>query len=140
MANPLSGDVHRSASMQVRHDRAAPFWAAALILLGVVGLSTGVVDLGAFWKGYVLDITGPAWNYVLVRRLASAYVDNAWTRLFAPTRTLLIFIAVCYGIETAQYLELYEATFDPWDYLAYVAVLIPLYLTDVVRRRLRTAS
>jgi hypothetical protein len=38
---------------------------------------------------------------------------------------------VCAGIEVAQYFNLYEATYDPWDFLAYVVILIPLFLIDV---------
>jgi len=37
---------------------------------------------------------------------------------------------VCIGIETAQYLELYDSIFDPWDFVAYASLLIPFYLID----------
>jgi len=113
-----------------RHDRLAPYWAACLVVLGGTGLATNWIDLGAFWKGYVLDMTGPAWNYILFRGLFTSYRENAWTRFFKPKRTLFIFLMVCAGIEGAQYLNLYEATYDPWDFLAYVVILIPLFLID----------
>lgn len=123
---------------RARHDRAAPYWAAALIVLCVVGVSTTFIKLGGFWNGYVLDMTGPAWNYILVRRLSHGYTENAWTRFFTPTRTLVLFVAFAYGVELAQYLELYDSTFDPWDFLAYVSLLLPAYLVDALatgRRR-----
>ncbi|MBN1781496.1 hypothetical protein JW948_10250 [bacterium] len=115
---------------KTRHDRLAPFWAAGLIILGTVGVSTIRIDWGYFWKGYVLDMTGPAWNYILFRGLFTAYSENIWTRFFTPVRTLIIFLIVCFGIETAQYLHLYDATFDPWDFLAYISILAPLFLLD----------
>lgn len=119
-----------SEARQTRHDRAAPFWAAALATLCTVGVSTVAIDLGPFWKGYVLDITGPAWNYILFRGRFTAWADNPWTRFFTPTRTFLLFVAVAFGIEGAQFLGLYEATWDPWDLVAYVSLLLPAYLID----------
>lgn len=113
-----------------RHDKYAPYWAIALVVLGILGLSTIWIDLGRFWKGYVLDMTGPAWNYVLFRGLFTSYADNIWTRIFTPNRTLAIFLIVCFGIETLQYFEIYNSTFDFWDSLAYISILIPLYLID----------
>ncbi len=113
-----------------RHDRLAPYWAAGLVILGGTGLATNWIDLGAFWKGYVLDMTGPAWNYILFRGLFTSYRENAWTRFFTPKKTLFIFLLICAGIEGAQYLNLYEATYDPWDFLAYVVILIPLFIID----------
>ena len=113
-----------------RHDQHAPFWAAVLVLLCCTGLATIWTDLGSFWKGYVLDITGPAWNYILFRGRFTARADNPWTRFFTPDRTVAVFILVCFGIEGAQYLGLYASTFDPWDLLAYVSLLVPLYTVD----------
>jgi|GEM_PF-645025 len=114
-----------------QHDRYAPYWAAVLFLFAAMGVATTWIDLGAFWKGYVLDITGPAWNYILFRGLFTNKTNNAWTRFFTPKRTLAIFLIVCIGIETTQYFNIYNATFDPWDFLAYVSILIPLFLIDL---------
>ncbi len=113
-----------------RHDKYAPFWALALIVLGGIGLATVWIDLGSFWKGYVLDMTGPAWNYILFRGLYTEYADNFWTRFFTPNRTLIIFLIVCFGIETLQYFKIYNSTFDLWDLLAYISILVPLYFID----------
>lgn len=113
-----------------RHNKLAPYWAAGLVVLCGTGLATNWINLGAFWKGYVLDITGPAWNYILFRGLYRSYRDTAWKRFFTPKMTLLIFLIVCAAIEGAQYFKLYEASFDPWDFLAYVSILIPVFLID----------
>ena len=113
-----------------RHDRFAPYWAGGMLVFGVSGLSTIWIDLGDFWQGYVLDITGPAWNYILFRGLFTAYADNIWTRFFTPKKTLVIFLLVCAFIEGAQYFKIYEATFDPWDFVAYISLLVPLFLLD----------
>ena len=113
-----------------KHNTMAPYWAAGLIFLCGPGLAANWLDLGHFWKGYVLDMTGPAWNYILFRGLFTTYAENQWTRFFTPMRTFLVFIAICFGIEGAQYLRLYKATFDPWDFVAYVSILLPLFLLD----------
>ena len=119
-----------TSKRKIRHDALAPFWAVALIILGGTGLATIWIDLGAFWNGYVLDMTGPAWNYILFRGLFTSFTENAWTRFFSPKKTLFIFLSVCTGIELAQYFNFYESTYDPWDFLAYVSILIPLFLLD----------
>ena len=118
-----------------KHDRFAPYWAAVQIVLGTIGLATIWLDWGAFWKGYVLDMTGPAWNYILFRGLYRSYTENAWTRFFTQKKTFFIFITVCFSIETAQYLEWYDSTFDPWDFLAYISVLIPLFILDSLQSK-----
>ena len=112
------------------HNKFAPFWAMALVLIGGIGISTSWLDLGPFWKGYVLDMTGPAWNYILFRGLYRNKVNNLWTRFFTPVRTLVIFLLVCTGIEMMQYLNLYDATYDPWDFVAYVSLLLPVFFID----------
>jgi hypothetical protein len=93
-------------------------------------LATIWIDLEAFWKGYVLDMTGPAWNYILFRGLFTSYTENAWRGFFTPKKTLFIFLLVCAGIGGAQYFNLYEATYDSWDLLAYISILFPLFLSD----------
>lgn len=123
-----------------RHDSLAPYWAAGLALLGTAGLATCFLDLGLFWNGYVLDMTGPAWNYILFRGRFTSKADNRWTRFFTPRRTFVLFVAVCFGFEGAQYLELYDATFDPWDFPAYVSFLVPLFLLDLFTEEPAAAS
>ena len=112
------------------HDRRAPYWAAALVIFCGTGLLTTVVDRPGFWNGYVLDATGPAWGYILIRHLFTSYSDTKWTRFFSPTRTFVLCVAFCFGVETAQYLELYDSTYDPLDLLAYVSLITPCYVID----------
>ena len=113
------------------HDDLAPYWAVGLILLCSTGLATAWIKIGEFWNGYVLDMTGPAWNYILFRGLYTNQADNFWTRIFTPRKTVGIFLLVCLAIEGAQYFNLYDSTYDPWDFLAYVSILIPIFLLDV---------
>ena len=117
---------------KLKHDLYAPYWAAALIIIGGIGVSTIWLRLGDFWNGYVLDMTAPAWNYILFRGLFTLQAENAWTRYFTPIRTVVIFLAVCFGIESLQYFNLYDSTFDPWDLLAYASVLILLFIVDIL--------
>jgi hypothetical protein len=118
------------AEIRQRHDSEAPYWAAFMAFLCLVGVSTAFTNLGRFWNGYVLDMTGPAWSYILFRGRFRGWADNQWTRFFTPGRTLVLFIAVVFVIEFMQYLGLYDATFDPWDLLAYLSILLPVYLVD----------
>ena len=120
----------RKNDAKLLHDKYAPYWASTLIILLGIGLSTVWFDLGPFWSGYVLDMVGPAWAYILFRGLYTAKTDNIWTRFFKPNRTFVISLGACYGIETLQYFEIYHSTFDFWDYPAYFSLLFPLYLID----------
>jgi len=117
------------------HDKQAPYWAAAMLLFLLSGLATIWFDLGSFWKGYLLDMIGPAWNYILFRGLFTSYAANAWTRFFSPQKTFLIFLMVCFGIEGAQYFKLYAATYDPFDFLAYISILTPIFLLDMHQQK-----
>ena len=116
---------------QYMHNRNAPFWAAAFIIFGLSGIATTWVDLGNFWSGYMLDIMGPAWNYILFRGLFTYYAENKWTRFFTPVRTYVIFVFISFSIEGLQYLNVYNATFDPWDLVSYVSLLTPLFIIDI---------
>ncbi len=117
-------------NLSVMHNKYAPYWAITLVILLVTGLLIIWLKLGYFWKGYVLDMVGPAWAYILFRGLYTAKADNIWTRFFTPGKTLLIFLFVCFGIETLQYFKVYNSTFDYWDFVAYISILIPLFLID----------
>ncbi len=122
------------------HNKYAPYWAITFAILLGTGLLAISFDFGSFWKGYVLDMAGPAWAYILFRGLFTAKADNIWTRFFTPGRTLIIFLTVCFGIETLQYFKIYKSTFDFWDLLAYISILIPLYLIDTgIIRKVKNA-
>jgi len=117
------------------HNRLAPFWAAAMILALLAGLGTTWVSLGSFWNGYVLDIAGPAWSYILFRGLFTEKSALRWFRIFTPVRTFIILVFVSTAIEMAQYFKLYAATFDPYDFLAYNSLLVPFFLLDLLQER-----
>lgn len=116
--------------IEQKHNKYAPYWASALLVFALSGLSTVWLDTGKFCEGYLLDITGPAWNYILFRGLYTVKADNKWTRFFTSGRTLIIFILITFTIEILQYLNVYQSKFDPFDLLAYISLLIPLYIID----------
>jgi len=123
--------MEKNTSIEQRHNKNAPYWAITLALLCAIGLSTGIFEFGPFWKGYVLDMTGPAWSYILIRGLFTKYTVNAWRKFFTPANTYFIFVMVCFLIETTQFMNLYESTFDSMDYVAYVSILTPLFIMDL---------
>ena len=104
-------------------------WKVSLVLLGVISLSTGRSKRPGFWTSYVLDMAGPAWNYILIRGQYSAKKTFLSFR-FSPEFALFLVVGICFLIETSQYFKLYNAHFDPWDYIAYVSIVIPCYLID----------
>ena len=105
-------------------------WKVVLIVLGIVSLSSGLVKTPGFWSSYLLDIAGPAWGYVLIRTQYIAGDSGFLSIRFSPEMALMIILIICFLIETAQYFEIYDAHFDPYDYLAYISVLLPVYLID----------
>jgi len=126
--------------LKKNHNRFAPYWAGAMVIFTLTALSTNWLDWGPFWKGYVLDIFGPAWNYILFRNLFTAYRNTRWTRFFTPWRTLIICVLVLFAIEGAQYLEWYDSTFDPWDFVAYVSLIVPLFVIDLRIRQISNSK
>jgi len=110
--------------------KAVRIWKVVLIVLGIVSLSSGLVKTPGFWSSYLLDIAGPAWGYVLLR---TQYIpgDSGFLSIrFSSEMALMVILIICFLIETAQYFEIYDAHFDPYDYLAYISVLLPVYLID----------
>lgn len=117
------------------HNKYAPYWALTMFILLITGVSTIYIKWGGFWNGYVLDIAGPAWSYILIRGLFTVFKKNRWTRFFTPIKSFLIILLVSFGIESIQYFELYDSTFDPFDLLAYISVLLPLFLIDLYLKK-----
>lgn len=104
-----------------------------MVILAVLGLSTGVARrFGAptFWSSYMLDIAGPAWNYILFRGLYTSKKRADLWRYFTPETTGGLIIGICFAIEAAQYFGLYAAHFDPYDLLAYSSGVSILYVID----------
>ncbi len=115
------------------HDKRAPFWALAMVVFAVAGLSTVWFNTGRFAESYLLDAAGPAWNYILFRGLFIGKTENRWTHFFTPVKTFVIFSAVCFSIETAQYFQWYASTFDPFDFPAYISLLLPIFCIDFIQ-------
>lgn len=61
---------------KLKRDINAPYWAVALIMIGGICLSIICIKLEDFWNEYVLDMTGPVWNYILFRGYFMGKVDN----------------------------------------------------------------
>jgi hypothetical protein len=105
-------------------------WKIALILLGITGLSSGISHSPGFWTSYVLDMVGPAWNYILIRGIYNSKYTTFFSIKFSPETAAVVIIGICFLIETSQYFKLYEARFDPYDFLAYLSLLLPCYILD----------
>lgn len=117
----------------VGHNQTAPFFAVGLFVFLLTGLSTVWFDFGSFWQSYLLDMVGPAWSYILFRGLFTTRADNIWFRFFTPLKTFLLFLFFCFGVELLQFFQVYPSTFDPFDFLAYLSLLFPLFLFDFIR-------
>ena len=106
------------------------FWKTALIILGSLAILTCFIRISDFVSGYVLDMVGPAMGYILLRVQYTSKQSTFLSFKFTPGLTALLISGICFLIETSQYFNLYDAYFDPWDYLAYISILIPCYLID----------
>ena len=106
------------------------FWKTALITLGSLAILTCFIRISDFVSGYVLDMVGPAMGYILLRVQYTSKGSTFLSFKFTPGLTALLISGICFLIETSQYFNLYDSYFDPWDYLAYISILIPCYLID----------
>jgi hypothetical protein len=106
------------------------FWKLLLILLGLLVLTSGLLKAPGFWSSYLLDISGPAMGYVLLRARYSSGNQTFLTLRFSPETALQIVIVICFLIETSQYFKLYPSYFDPFDYLAYISGVVVVYVFD----------
>ena len=105
-------------------------WKVLVIVLGVTSLMAAIVKIPGFWSGYMLDIAGPAWNYILLRGIYHSQNTSFLFIKFSPEGAGLLIMAICFIVETSQYFQLYDSYFDPYDYLAYVSLLLPVYFLD----------
>ena len=105
------------------------FWKTTLICFGLIALSSGLIKVSTFWSGYALDIAGPAWIYMLIRGQYNSR-KRFLNIKFSPELALALVLVLSFAIEIMQFLEIYYATFDPYDYLAYISATSLIYLTD----------
>jgi len=93
-------------------------------------ISTGIIKGSGFWTSYVLDITGPAWCYILIRGQYKSRSAKFLTIRFSPELAFLLIIGICFIVETLQFFKVYTSTFDLYDLLAYFSGTFIVYLVD----------
>jgi len=113
-----------------KNSRIMLFWKITLILTGSTVLATCLIRIPGFWSSYVLDMAGPAMGYILLRVQYTSKESTFLSFKFTPESAALIIFGICFAIETSQYFKLYEAHFDPFDYVAYISLLVPCFLID----------
>ena len=106
------------------------FWKVIVICLGIISLSTGLLDGSEFWTSYVFDIAGPAWCYILIRGQYKSKNATFLSLKFSPELAFFLIVIICFIIETMQFLKLYDSTFDPYDLLSYFSGTFVVYLVD----------
>jgi hypothetical protein len=117
-------------------------WVLAGVVFLLLGLSSEVArhyGVAGFWTSYVLDFAGPAWSYLGLRALATTHQQSGFWRRFEPGITATLIIGSCFAIEGLQYLEVYEAHFDPYDLIAYSSGVLALAAIDRWTGRRRPA-
>lgn len=112
--------------------RQVRFWKTSVIILGIISLSTGLYKGSGFWTSYVLDITGPAWGYVLIRAQYRLNSERFMNIRFSPEIAFLVIVGICFIIETMQFFEIYNSTFDPYDLLSYFSGIFVVYVIDKI--------
>ena len=106
------------------------WWTVTLGVLITIGVATEVIERPGFWSSYVLDIIGPAGIYILRRRLYRREGSFPTSKYFTSEITAVAVIGICFLIEFSQYLGLYDAHFDPYDFVAYLSGVLPCYVAD----------
>ncbi len=106
------------------------FWKISLIMFGSFVLATCLIRVPGFWSSYVLDMVGPAMGYILLRVQYTSKESTFLSFKFTPELAVLLIFGICFVIETSQYFKFYEARFDPYDYVAYISLLLPCFLID----------
>lgn len=106
-------------------------WKVLLIILGIISLSSGLIKSPGFWTSYALDIAGPAWIYILLRGQYNLEKSAFLSIKFTPNQAISMVIGIGFIIEIMQYYKIYEAHYDPYDFIAYASLCIPIYLLDL---------
>jgi len=106
------------------------FWKILIVILGIIVLSATFMKSPGFITSYMVDIAGPAWIYILIRVQYSTTHSTFLSIKFSPEFAALLIIGISVIIETSQYYEIYDAHFDPYDYVAYISGTVPIYLLD----------
>jgi len=110
--------------------RVVLFWKITIVLLGSTVLATCLIRIPGFWSSYVLDMAGPAMGYILLRAQYTTKESTFLSIKFTPVSAALLCSGICFVVETSQYFKIYEAHFDPFDYIAYASLVLPCFLID----------
>ena len=105
-----------------------------------VFIATEIIKIPGFWSSYVADIAGPAWFYILLRGLYTNNPNRLCKIFHAPEIAVITVILICVTGEMAQYYGLYNRVYDPYDFIAYASLLLPLYMVDrlLVNRKMKS--
>ncbi len=115
-------------------------WAIALALFFAIGMPMEFLSIRGFWGSYVIDIVGPALVYIYIRGLHARDQPTEWGKFFFPEFAMVTVALICFLAELAQYFELYNKVYDPYDFAAYVSLLLPCYAVDRWRLSSTTAT
>ena len=107
-----------------------PWWRAALVVFGSVVAIAELVQVPGLFGSYAIDVFGPALVYIYVRGLHTSQGPTRISRLASPEVYVIGIVAVCFLVELAQYFRLYNKHYDPYDFVAYVSLLLPCYGLD----------
>ena len=110
-----------------------------LSLCFLLSLGALLVEIDGFWNNYLLDIVFPAFWYLTIRGISRGENAPPILRRLSPTAIFGSLIGITFAMEFGQYFGYYWGTYDPKDFLAYLILLGPCYLSDIWARRNREA-
>lgn len=105
-------------------------WRMLLLFTGITAAVSRFVELGGFLGSYWFDITFPAFIYIYARKLHLPTEKSTASRVEYAT-ALSLAIAPAIGFEFAQYFQFYDGTYDPYDFVAYISLVIPVFFLDL---------
>ena len=108
------------------------FWKLILLVFGIVTISCGLIRIPGFWTSYGVNIFGAAFAYVLIRAQYRAGEKTFLSIGFSPEGAVIFVIAICFIVETTQFLQIYRSVFDLNDYFAYFGGAVFSYFLDKV--------
>lgn len=113
-----------------------------IIFLICFALSLGalLVEIDGFWNNYLLDIVFPAFWYLTIRGISQSENASSFLQKLSPTVVFGFLVCLLFTMESGQYFGFYWGTYDPIDFLAYLSVLVPCYLIDILGHRDLEAS
>ena len=105
-------------------------WNVIVFVLAGILLATELMERPGFWSNYARDLVGPPLIYILFRGLHRTKRSRKSPHFRTPNVAAAFVLGFCFVVEAAQYLGLYSAHFDPYDLVAYVSGVLPIYVAD----------